>query len=69
MHAATNAASVPILAISATVPIGAKPAMIERIVPVPMITVVGVLVLGLMREKNFGNSPSRDMASRIRVWP
>ena len=64
-----NAASVPTLVNSETIPIGVKPATAIVIIPTRRVLFTGVWNFKLTCPKTFGSSPSLDIANNIRVCP
>ena len=64
-----KAPNVPILTISATTPIGTRPARMDDTTATNKELRTGVLVFWLIWPKKRGSRPSRDMTKRIRLWP
>ena len=64
-----KAPNVPIFTISATMPIGVTPANTEVIQATSSELRTGTFVLWLIRPKNFGSNPSRDITNKIRLYP
>ncbi len=62
MHTVVNASSVPIDTSSPRIVTGNRPAITAASVPVISVPTYGVLCVGCTLRKNFGNSPSTDIA-------
>ena len=66
--ATTKAKSVPMLHISATSPIGVKPAIAATVRPTISVMMCGEPYFGCTLHSPGGIRPSRDMAKKARVW-
>ena len=68
-HTITKAKRVPILTNSPNMLIGSAPAMMAAAPPVMMVVIYGVLKRLCTLEKDFGKSPSFDIAKKMRGCP
>ena len=64
-----NAASVPMLTISSSLPIGVSDAISATVAPMMRVILIGVPVRWLVRARRRGSSQSRLIANTTRVAP